>query len=290
VIVHSIGFAIRGALTSSAERACRLRHCLPAVLVAAAMLLAIVSRPSFGAPINYGSHSGALVDYINVTEDSTTGDSVPLFGPPLVSGNSIDFNPVGFDAAASGAGGNDSTGARLTFAVLSHPGHAVTQLHLSEAGDTTLAGSGTDLTSSRVTANGTITISHVDGSAITPIVRPIALSFTPSGGDYGLVSDAGGLPVFHTSWSSSSSINVAQILTSEGVPFTLGATVISLDLTNTLTATSEAGTIALINKQDFGGISITVVVPEPAPAALAALGLLFSIGTRRSATCKQFLS
>jgi hypothetical protein len=95
-----------------------------------------------------------------------------------------------------------------------------------------------------------------------------------------LVSDGGGLPVFHTSWTGSQSINLAQILTSEAVPFTLGATAIAVDLTNTLTATSEAGTAALINKQDFGGISITVVVPEPATIILATLGLLASIGRR----------
>jgi hypothetical protein len=221
-----------------------------------------------------------MVDYIDVTEDSTTGDAVPLFGSPIVTGNSIDFNPVGFDAGASGAGGSDSTGSRLTFMVQSHPGHAVSQINLSESGDTTLSGSGTDLTSTDVTASGTITIHQVDGSAIMPIVRPIAVLFTPSGGDYGLASDAGGLPIFHTSWSGSRSINIAQILMSEGVPFTFGATTVALDLTNTLTATSQAGTTAVINKQDFGGVSITVVVPEPASFILAALGFLVSMGRR----------
>jgi hypothetical protein len=238
---------------------------------------------AFGAPISYGSFTGTTVDYNNVTEDTTTGDSLPLFGTPVVSANSIDFNPVGFDAETSGAGGSDDTGARLTFAIQAHTGSAISNITFSEAGDTTLGGAGTDLTSTRVTAAGTLTINAVDGAPVTPIVRPIALTFTPSGGDYGLTSDGGGLPIFHTQWTGSAAVNVAQILTSAGVAYSLGATNVSIDLVNSLEARSQAGTSALINKNDFGGISITVNIPEPASGVLLAAGLagLLITGRRR---------
>ena len=62
------------------------------LLIATAMC-----RTSLGAAINYGSFMGTDVTYVDVTESSAT-DPVPLFGAPSVSGNSIDFNPVGFDA------------------------------------------------------------------------------------------------------------------------------------------------------------------------------------------------
>jgi hypothetical protein len=60
-------------------------------------------------------------------------------------------------------------------------------------------------------------------------------------------------------------VNIHQI-----VP---NATKVSIDLTNTLTASSQAGTMSLINKKDFGGISITVNIPEPTSLVLAAFGL-----------------
>jgi hypothetical protein len=246
---------------------------------------------AFGAPINYGSHTGTSVNYIDVTEDTTTGDLQPLFGTPIFSGNSLDFNPAGFDAEASGADGSDETGGRLTFMLEAHAGDAITSIRFSEAGDTTLTGVGTDATATRVTADGTITINAVDGATLAmPIVRPISLAFSPSSGDYGLASDGGGLPIYHTQWTGSLAVNVAQILTNAGLTPTLGATKVSVDLVNLLRARSEAGTSALMNKQDFGGLSITVnqpggggdpEIPEPASAMLFAMGLAGCFATRR---------
>lgn len=268
----------RGIFAISARRL----SCVMSALFGA-ILVCSVHSTAVCAPINYGSYSGTTVDYIDVSEDATTGDALPLFGAPIFSADSVDFNPVGFDASAAGAAGSDNTGSRLTFMVMSHTGNAINNINFNEAGQTTLSGSGTDNTNAAVTANGTVTISHVDGAAIAPIVRPIALAFSPSGGDYGLVSDGGGLPFFHTPWSGSLALNIAQILTQEGIPFTLGASKISIDLVNTLSAHSEAGTHALISKKDFGGISVTVNrpgggggpdIPEPASVVLAALGLV----------------
>jgi hypothetical protein len=239
-----------------------------------AILLFLFDAAVSFAQINYGSFTGASVNYIDVTEQSTTGDGLPLFGTPVFSADSLDFNPAGFDAGATGAGGLDNTGGRLTFTIRAHAGRAIPRIVFSEAGDTTLAGAGTDNTSSQVTASGTITINAVDGAAITPIVQPISLSFTPSGGSFGLATDGGGLPIFHTNWTGSLSIKVAQILTTEGLPFTLGATDVSINLVNTLAARSEAGTEGLIGKKDFG----VTVVPEPGSLALFAFAMIAAIG------------
>ena len=230
-------------------------------------------------PINYGSFTGASVSYIDVTEDTVTGDSQPLFGVPVFSADSLDFNPLGFDAHASDGGGSDSTGARLTFSIQSAAGAAITNLQFSEAGDVTLSGAGTDGTSGIVTALGSLTINSVDGLAITPITRPISLNFSPSGGSFGLASDGGGLPIFHSLWTGSLGVNVAQILTAESVPFPLGATSISIDIVNTLTGTSEAGTQSLIAKKDFGITSITI--PEPGTGLITGLGIARLVAGRR---------
>jgi hypothetical protein len=254
------------------------RWSMPATRAGATVLLGFLSyflhcEASF-AQINYGSFSGTTVDYIDVTEQSTTGDALPLFGAPVLSANSLDFNPVGFDAGASGAGGMDSTGARLTYMIRAHAGEVIPIIVFSESGDTTLAGAGTDSTATQVTANGTITINAVDGAAITPIVRPISLTFTPSGGDYALTSDGGGLPIFHTNWTGSLAINLADILTTESVPFTLGATNVSIDVVNTLAARSETGTQSLIAKKDFG----VAVIPEPGSLLILVFALVPPVG------------
>lgn len=248
-----------------------------------ALLLGVsaLCRPVLAAPINYGSFMGTTVTYVDVTEDSNSGDTLPLFGPPTVSGNSLDFNPVGFNATATGAGGNDITDGNLAFMVVAKPGNAIKMLSLSEAGDTTLAGFGTDATFTKVTGTGVLNINAVDGVGIGAIAVPFSMTFTPSGGDYGLTTDFGGGPGGTIAWSGGTSFNLNSILTANSIPFVGGATKISINLDNTLTALSQAGTFSLIAKKDFGGLSVTVDVPEPTTVLLGGLALAGLVVCRR---------
>jgi hypothetical protein len=235
---------------------------------------------AFGTPVNYGTFVGNTVAYVDVSEDSNSGDPLPLFGAPTVSGDSLDFNPIGFNAHASGAAGSDITDANLTFGVSALPNFAIKNITLSEAGDTTLSGFGTNATITSVTADGHLNISEVDGSGIGVIAVPIALTFTPNGGLYKF-GDHGGGPIFHTAFSGSLFLDIQQILNDHFVSFQGGATKISIDIDNTLVATSEDGTFSLIAKKDFGGVSVTVNnplggggpnSPEPTSLVLAFLG------------------
>jgi hypothetical protein len=249
---------------------CHGRRVSSAILLAGfAALFAFES--SIAAPMNYGTFTGDTVEYVDVTEDSTSGDALPLFGAPSVSGDSLDFNPVGFSASSAG-GGSDITDSNLSFEVHALSGFAINNINLSEAGDTTLAGIGTDSTFSSVTADVFLNIVEVDGVGITPLNLPASLTFTPSGGNWGMATDGGGGPFFHTQWSGSLFLDVNQILTNNNVPFVFGATKLSLNIDNTLTAISEAGTSSVIAKKDFGGVSITINIPEPASWSIILLG------------------
>jgi hypothetical protein len=256
------------------------------VMTGAAAVLLAGRSPALAAPINYGSHVGTDVTYVDVTEDPGAAP-LPLFGTPIFTANSIDFNPVGFDATSGPAGGIETTAGNLAFMVVAHSGAHIGSIAFSESGDTTLAGNAPPAsigTATAVSASGTVTVQEVDFAAITPIVRPFALAFTPSGGTYSLGVDGGGLPIFHTQWSGSVTVNLDQILTQAGVPFSSGTTKISIDMNNTLTATSESGTSAHIVKSDFGGIAIAARVgrvPEPTALSLAGLGLLALMRGRR---------
>jgi len=233
------------------------------------------------APINYGDFAGTTVTYTQVTEDANSaGDAPPLFGPPTVSGDSLDFDPVGFSAAAAGAGGVDITDGNLRFGIMANAGSGISQVVLSEAGDTTMAGFGTDATFTAVIARGVISILAVDGVGINTISEPFSLTFSPSGGTFGLATDGGGGPLFAAGWTGTETIDVSAILTSKNVPYNVGATKVSINLDNTLVALSELGTESLIAKKDFGGLSITVI-PEPSTMLLLGLAVVGLVVGRR---------
>jgi hypothetical protein len=228
--------------------------------------------PAAAIPINYGNHVGTDVTYVAVTEDSAT-DPVPLFGAPTVTGNSIDFNPLGF-AASSSNGGSDITDGNLTFMVIAHANRRIDSLILNESGDTTMAGNvtpGSMGTATAVFASGVLDIHEVDFVGINHITIPFSLTFSPSGGTYFLGTDGGGGPAFNTQWTGSVTLDIEAILIANAV--TGGATKISIALDNTLTAVSETGTTALIGKKDFGGVAIRAEVPEPSTLGLCGVAL-----------------
>src|SRR5688572_5198655 len=115
------------------------------------------------APINWGDFVGNTVTYRMVTEDSGS-DTVPpcMFCQPTVGGDSLNFNPVGFDAASSNGAAADITDGQLLFMIESNnkQTQAIQNFKISETGDTALAGS--------VAVGNTGTATSVE---ITPVVE-----------------------------------------------------------------------------------------------------------------------
>jgi hypothetical protein len=252
------------------------------VLLIALVGLAFIAFSSTGlaTPINYGNFPGVDVTYVGVQEDSNSGDPLPLFGPPTVSGNSLDFNPVGFSAFASGAGGNDITDGNLDFTVVAKPGKAISNLKFKEFGDTKLIGVGNDATMTAVFGDFYFDIIEVDNVGINPIQFQASMVFSPSGGTYGLGTDGGGGPFFSTRWSGLLFEDIEQRLINAGISHTLGATKVKVNLDNTLMALSQAGTSALIAKKDH--VIISTNVPEPAAWCLALIGIVATMFVRRN--------
>jgi hypothetical protein len=255
--------------------------------VASATTITQYEGPFPGTTVIYAPHFDAASKYVTEASQNPLHPT-PLFGPPTVTGNSIDFNPTGF--GAFGANGSaDLNDGQLVFEVAAKPNNAINSISFAEAGITTLFGSGTDATMTTVQAKGNVDIYQVDGVPINKISVPLTMTFAPKAdGTFKLVSDAG-LGLNALPWNGNALVLLDSALTSAGVHFTKGATLISVDLDNVLTARSENGTFALIDKKDFGGVSITINpgegggpdTPEPASLVLACLGLLGLVGVRR---------
>jgi hypothetical protein len=261
-----------------------------AVVAGAILLFSVLSNPVLSAQMNYGSHMGTNVTYVNVTEDSGADEPSVLFGPPTVTGNSMDFNPTGFDAESEEVDA-DITDSNLVFMVTAKSGSRISQITLNEAGDTTLSGNvtpGSMNTASAVFASGVLDIHEVNFQGINHISVPFSFTFSPSGGTYFLGTDGGGGPAFATEWNGSVTLDIDAILTANGFvipPGAIdpdgGATKISIDMDNTLVAVSQAGTDARIAKKDFGAVVIRSNVPTepggdpeiPEPASFVLVGL-----------------
>jgi hypothetical protein len=254
------------------------RDASPVVLLAAGFCVAVAASPALSAPINHGNFPGATVDYLQVTEDANSpGDTPPLFGKPEVTGDTIDFDPVGFNAS-SAAGVSDLTDGQLLFTVDAKGQARIKTITFAEAGDTTLIGPGTAATSKAVTTTLFVDITEVDNVGINPVtVGPLSMTFSPSGGTYDLAADGVGT----VGWTGSILLNMDTLLTNAGVPFVGGATKVDINLDNTLSATSEANSQSLIAKKNANGLTITVNIPEPSSCVMAAMALVGLAARRR---------
>lgn len=242
-----------------------------------------------GPGVGPGGMSGWMGDdiwYVAVRESNTRGpggSSASLFGAPsAVTGNSIDFNPTNFEASVQSTGPlvSEIVDSQLSFMVIAKRDAVIDSLRFTESGDTTLAGNPNSVTTASSVANEIfIDVVEIDGQPVSPINIQAQMAFTPSGGTYSMIQDAGGFPVFSTDWSGLADVNIKQLLTDEGVPFVFGATKLNVTLDNTLTAVAQDGGSSFIKKKDFDGLTVTSNIPEPGTLALLAIGGL--LATRR---------
>jgi hypothetical protein len=227
----------------------------------------------------HGNFMGSTVAYVGVSESSST-DAPPLYGTPVVSGDTLEFFPspavgpnpsIGFGAAAPPS---DTTDGFLSFAVNAKPGFVLADIDISEGGDYSLSGLGSAL--AQVSANlivQEIAITHVDGAALgTPVtsssLNSVVVNFPP-GPSPGI-------------WNLGTSFDFDAMLTGASVPFTGGATRVTIKLNNTLQALAQPAAAASIVKKDFDvNVDSRAVVPEPASFALAMLGLSMVLASRK---------
>jgi len=223
------------------------------------------SRVAMAASHNFGDFLDTSVGYLQVTTASPTDPTGEPFGTPTLSGDSLVFSPPAF-AAESAGGGTDSITGSLATTVVGLEDMGISTLEVQDAGDYTLVGSGTTATNVTLSSPVTVTILAVNNLSVTPIVIPTSITFSPSS-SFDLIDNPGG-----SIWTGDLNVNLASAILGAGDSGT--ATSVNLSISDTLTASSEAGSIAQIEKKARDVISITTTVqavPEPTSIGLLAI-------------------
>jgi hypothetical protein len=237
-------------------------------------LLTFAARGVSAAPIVYGNFLGSTVDYLGVQEESSSDPGTGKFGVPTVTGDAMDFNPQAFAASSSGAA-SDITDSNLQFMVKAHPGQGIDGILLSEAGDTTLSGlAGEATTTVGAVITGEIVELNIAG-VLTPVsinLPPLQMGFNPKD-EFKLSVDGAGT----IGWTGSALVN---LIGQAGA-----VTKVNISLDNSLSAASQLGTSAFIQKKDADALVITTtttpIVPEPASATILIVAVVLSSAVSR---------
>ena len=244
--------------------------------LACAFTACLAASSSFAAPINYGDFAGSTVTYEQVTENTTSiNDPDGLFGAPTLSGDSLDFDPQQFVAGTSNLG-VDITAALLEFDVAANPGKFIENLSLTEAGTTALLAVTGATATTGVTSDIVLDIEEIDGAPVPggSINVPLSMVFSPTG-SFDVTSTNGG------AWTGVAFVDLDQWLDDNSVAHVGGVTRLTVQLVNTLTATSSDGAETTITKQDADGVIITANIPEPTTAALLLAAVAAPMFARR---------
>lgn len=206
-----------------------------------------------------GAAYAASVTLTGNTVDFTFDDTLMgLFGQPQISGDTLFFTPVNFEAQSLNGAGYAFTNDTVNVTVTAHSGMSFDSVNLLERGDYLLLGSG-----SSADVGGQLRVFDT-AMPLTDLSSSIASSSPLT---------MTGLPT--KNWDSNTSVDVSAWNTAT----TLNVTIENLLLTSTSTPTSLA-----FAEKKFSGLSlVTTPVPEAETYTmmLSGLGLIGFMVARR---------
>jgi hypothetical protein len=215
-------------------------------------LVVIFCGTAVGGTYTYGDFTGQDVDFIGVSESSST-DSQALFGDPSCSGNTLCFLPGDFTSSASN-GSSDETIGVLTMTINAKGDQEIRGVRILEYGTANISGTTT-----------AATYAGFDND----------LQVVVNGSSYG---DSAA----QTFYSSVSMWDGSTIIDLYGMDVR-GVTSVSVTFTSGLETASEDGTTAHIQGSLLEEeIQVGVIIPEPATMGLLTVGGVLALARRRS--------
>lgn len=238
----------------------RLPMATTIVATLAMTMIAAGTAEAIPSDIVYGNFSGDTVDYINVTEDSQG-----LYGTPIITGDTLTFSPVSFEAFSQD-GGITHVDGTLSFILDAKSGFTIDEFQIAETGAFSLLGAGTDVTMVQVKVAVGINILEINDAPVVPgTVNPFVVDIVLASFD--LDNDG---PVFLAPWSGVAQFDLVALANQHAGVIGGGITKVGITINNGMLAISEDGTLAYIDKKAINGVTITT--PEPDTLALAMLG------------------
>ncbi len=259
----------------------------PAVFAVLSLTFAFGSAVATAGTFNWGDISDPAGDvmYLNVEENNAETTSLyapePGVGSPTVIGNSIMFDPQGFQSSSSGNSAN-TLDSQMSTTIMAKQGLAVESISISELGDYTLSGLTGGAATASVGAAFFWTIEEINGIANPQATQTQSMVFStgsgPNGGMYARPGDDGTASI----WTGSVFLDVRDWLNDNGFEDDF-ATKVRLTFDNSLSTAADEVSSAFIKKKEIGGSVIVTVdtsrIPEPSTlmlAGLAVAGLAFS--------------
>jgi hypothetical protein len=223
--------------------------------------LLAVTPTTHGGAIPYSDVTAPDVMFVTIIEaNGNPGDAaIPLFGPPYVppSGNSLDFDPIGFRAQAAD-GDSFLIDGQLNFTVMAKGDFPIRKLVFEESGEFEVLG--TALANVHLSVDRVEVVGVYDGGSVkTPRsaikAGPFVFSLTRRNEDN------------QGPWSGGLTVDLDEVLADHGVAGHVAKVKIALN--NRMTAAALRGAAGYIDKKDF----TVTVVPEPGGIVLLAIGL-----------------
>jgi hypothetical protein len=207
------------------------------------LLSQALSGAAFAASVTL---SGNTVDF--TFDDTLLG----LFGPASLSGDTLFFTPVDFQAESLNGAGFDLTNSTMNIKVTAHDGWLFSDIALAEEGDYMLFGAG-----STAAVTGQIRVRDV-AAPLTDVTASIQ-STAPL--------DQSGL--FTTNWEAGATADLSAWTGTEAVNVTVQNILLG--------STTAASSVAFVDKK-FVGLTPTMAPITPVPEASAYAMMLAGLG------------